>query len=305
MNINNEIGRPIYDEKNNEDNNNEIHKKNRKKMENKINNEEEEEEDEEDILEYEENTTKKTLFEIADNYIFTPENYLQMIIILQRIKANIPVIIMGDKGIGKTSLITKLSELVNNGNKNRFIILNIHSSTIDKDIISFLEKNVIPKARQLEYKEKKKINEFKEKGLEYYEKKIWVFFKEINVCKSLGLITEILCKHTYQGNPIPYNIVFLASCLPYKLFKKESKEKSKNKTVYALNHLPNTLWNFIFNFGNLNEKDEKKLIINDIMKSRIRNFFVSRTREVFDLKSEMIIKYLKLLFRFYSFKCNL
>ena len=146
-------------------------------MKNKIKeiNNEEEEEDEEDILEYEENTTNKTLFEIADNYIFTPENYLQMIIILQRIKANIPVIIMGDKGIGKTSLITKLSELVNNGNKNRFIILNIHSSTTDKDIISFLEKNVIPKARQLEYKEKKKINEFKEKGLECYEKKYGYF----------------------------------------------------------------------------------------------------------------------------------
>ena len=31
------------------------------------------------------------------------------------------------------------------------------------------------------------------------------------------------------------------------------------------------------------------------MKSRIRNFFVSRTREVFDLKSEMIMTYLKFL----------
>ena len=111
----------------------------------------------------------------------------------------------------------------------------------------------------------------------------------------MGLITEILCKHTYQGNHIPYNIVFLASCLPYKLIKKELKEKAKNKTVYVLNHLPNTLWNFIFNFGNLNEKDEKKLIINDIRKSSIINYFGSCTREIINLISEMIINCPKFL----------
>ena len=40
-----------------------------------------------------------------------------MILLLYRIKANVPVIIMGDTGCGKTMLITKLNQLLNNGKK--------------------------------------------------------------------------------------------------------------------------------------------------------------------------------------------
>ena len=38
-----------------------------------------------------------------------------MILLVYRIKANVPVIIMGETGCGKTSLIIKLNQLLNNG----------------------------------------------------------------------------------------------------------------------------------------------------------------------------------------------
>ena len=66
-----------------------------------------------------------------------------MALILLRIRAKIPVIMMGETGCGKTSLIRKLSEMLNNGDKNKMKILNIHAGTNDKEIIRFLEKNVI------------------------------------------------------------------------------------------------------------------------------------------------------------------
>ena len=52
-----------------------------------------------------------------NNYVITNDNFKKMILLIYRIKANIPVIIMGETGCGKTALITKLNELLNNGKK--------------------------------------------------------------------------------------------------------------------------------------------------------------------------------------------
>ena len=88
--------------------------------------------------------------EIADNYIFTDDNYFKMALILLRIRAQIPVIMMGETGCGKTSLIRKLSEIYNQGDKTKMKILNIHAGTNDSDIIRFFKKKVIPEAIQLQ-----------------------------------------------------------------------------------------------------------------------------------------------------------
>ena len=53
----------------------------------------------------------------------------------------------------------------------------------------------------------------------YVKRKIWVFLDEINTCKSMGLISELMCKHTIQGEPLPSNIVFIAACNPYRYYK--------------------------------------------------------------------------------------
>jgi len=100
----------------------------------------------------EENEEKeiKSIEEITKNFIFTPDNFIKMILILLRIRANIPVIMMGETGCGKTLLIRKLSELLNNGSNKKMKILNIHSDITDKDIINFLEKNVIKDAERFE-----------------------------------------------------------------------------------------------------------------------------------------------------------
>ena len=57
----------------------------------------------------------------------------------------------------------------------------------------------------------------------YVKRKIWVFLDEINTCKSMGLISELMCKHTIQGEPLPSNIVFIAACNPYRQGKTMGK----------------------------------------------------------------------------------
>ena len=191
--------------------------------------EEENEKKEEKEKDEEENEEKelKSIEEITKNYVFTPDNFIKMALILLRIRADIPVIMMGETGCGKTSLIRKLSELLNNGSSNKMKILNIHAGISDKDIINFLEKKVINEAKKIEKKneiEKKKLVE----GMVFVPKKLWVFFDEINTCKSMGLISEIMCKHTYQGKKLPSNIVFIAACNPYRQGKKMNEKAGLN-----------------------------------------------------------------------------
>jgi hypothetical protein len=116
----------------------------------------------------------------------------------------------------------------------------------------------------------------------------------------MGLISEILCKHTYQGKPIPENIAFIAACNPYRYDEKKIKNKaglsadkakkdleklndpkvrrkiensSNNKSlIYTVNPLPHSLLNFVFNFGNLTKEAEKKYITN-IIKGCLLKFF--------------------------------
>ncbi len=48
-------------------------------------------------------------------------------------------------------------------------------------------------------------------------RKLWVFFDEFNTTENIGLISEILCERTMEGEKIPDNICLVAACNPYKL----------------------------------------------------------------------------------------
>ena len=247
----------------------------------------------------EKNKNLKTLEEIAENYVFTSDNFTKMIFILMRIKSNVPVIMMGETGCGKTALIRKLSELMNNGETNKMKILNIHAGTSDQEIIDFIQKKVIPASIQLTQEElEHKIENLNQNKI-YFEKKIWVFLDEINTCNSMGLISELMCKKSCQGEQIPPNIMFIGACNPYRkseitkeeiagldvnlAFKEKNnlndqeKEKikknslnSKGKLVYTVNPLPHSLLVYVFDFGNLNPDDEIKYI-NNMIQGPINN----------------------------------
>jgi hypothetical protein len=171
----------------------------------------------------------KSIEEIVGEYVFTADNFVKMILILLRIRENIPVIMMGETGCGKTSLIRKLSELINNGEK-QMEILNIHAGITDEEIVNFLFKkkekdgveypSIIEKAKQLKEREEKIEKAYNEEKQKYFKKKLWVFLDEINTCNCMGLICELMTKHTCQGVELPDNIFFIGACNPYRYGQK-------------------------------------------------------------------------------------
>ena len=241
-----------------------------------------------------EETNKKgleSIEKIVGEYVFTADNFIKMILILLRIRENIPTIMMGETGCGKTSLIRKLSELMNNGNSN-MKILNIHAGIKDKDIVDFLKVNknknnqtIIEEAEQLYHIELNKKMEREKKNFRYFEKKLWIFLDEINTCNCMGLICELMTKHSLQGVPLPKSIVFIAACNPYrKLYNEEAlnglelKGAKKRELAYTVNPLPFSLLNFIFNFGRLTQRDEERYIENMIV-NPIEKFFIEDSKK--------------------------
>ena len=230
---------------------------------------------------------------ILSEYALTPDNFIKMILILDRINCDIPVILMGETGCGKTSLIKILANIIFKGNlEDNLKILNIHSGIDETEIITFLKKiieeaelnqnikflsmkdeyNSMTKEQKTNFLAKKKVltedNLFQKFQKKLEEQKIWVFFDEINSCNSMGLLTEILNNRTYLGNKIPKKFVFLAACNPYRAMGELNKidhtlihkGQEKRKLVYTVYPLPHNILNFVLDFGNLTLDEEKKYI---------------------------------------------
>jgi midasin (ATPase involved in ribosome maturation) len=85
------------------------------------------------------NSLKSIIEEENNNYVITNDNYRKMVLLAYRIKANIPVIIMGDTGCGKTALIIKLNQILNNG-ENKVEIINIHPGITDDKLCKIMDK---------------------------------------------------------------------------------------------------------------------------------------------------------------------
>ena len=228
--------------------------------------------------------TKEEKNKILGTYVYTPDNFIKVILILMRIRVNIPVILMGETGCGKTKLIEMASQLINKG-EIKIKKLNIHAGIQDDDIIRFIERLDIRTKKDDDILYEKKVKEFEKLPEEtknaYYKRnskkeiyagfkeeidkrKIWIFLDEINTCHSMGLLTEIMCKKSIYGRPLDKRYAFIAACNPYRVSKKENfllnvlykKNQKKKSLVYTVNPLPMSLMNFVFNFGSLKPNDE-------------------------------------------------
>ena len=192
---------------------------------------------------------EETSFQESDfsGYVLTPDNLLKMVLIVLRVRANIPVIIMGETGCGKTSLIKYLA----NTCKIPLHTFNIHAGRTEEEIKRF-------------------VNEKNEAANESPESS-WVFLDEINTCDHLGLINDILCHHSMNGRPLATNLVFLAACNPYKkrqqdrilttgLEINEMMIDDYSELVYRVHPLPEAMVDYVWDYGSLTPEDEKAYI---------------------------------------------
>ncbi|KAL3853048.1 hypothetical protein ACJMK2_016631, partial [Sinanodonta woodiana] len=192
---------------------------------------------------------KKDLQEMAKYYALTPDNLLKMVLIMLRIRAHIPVIVMGETGCGKTSLIQYLSKISDVD----FNVKTIHAGIEEEDIIQNIE-DINQKALQL----------IKTK------QQVWLFLDEINTSDHIWLLSDIICHHSCLGRKLAPNLVLMAACNPYKLRSESSihtaglDDKARtdelSRLLYRVHPLPETMVDYVWDFGSLSKADERMYI---------------------------------------------
>lgn len=181
----------------------------------------------------------------ALDYALTPDNILKMVLIIQRINAGIPVIVMGETGCGKTSLVRYLARTCDVP----FHVFNFHAGVTEEELVSFVSK------MEVEAKS---------------GKDVWVFLDEINTCEYLGTINEMICHRSIKGKPLTPNLVFIAACNPYRLrppgkistagLSGKTITDEYSKLVYRVHPLPETMIDFVWDYGSLSKEDERAYI---------------------------------------------
>ncbi|CAG8457534.1 1322_t:CDS:2, partial [Dentiscutata erythropus] len=200
------------------------------------------------LLERLERIARESMNEIElPKYALSSNNIVKMALILLRARANIPVVICGEAGCGKTSLISFLAKIV----KAKFEVLPLHAGVLEDQIIDFMGK-----------------------GAQHAKNDpTWLFFDEINTCNHIGLLADLIAHRTLLGKPIHHNIRLFAACNPYRLRKKnltnvglEKQYHEHSRLVYQVHPLPDQILDYVWDYGVLKPEEERmyiKMMIED------------------------------------------
>ncbi|XP_064404373.1 E3 ubiquitin-protein ligase RNF213-like isoform X3 [Halichondria panicea] len=216
----------------------------------------------------------KSLTDPDSSYVLTPDNLIKMLAIQMRFRCDIPVVIIGETGCGKTRLIHYMCDLARGGLEQRnMLILKIHGGVTNKHVTNFVKD-----AERLA-----QINKEVNPNLSTV-----VFFDEANTTESVGLIKEIMCDRRMNGQPVSKDLKFIAACNPYRKHSKEMIEKLEKaglgfnvrvgetqqklgkvplrQFVYRVLDLPPSMRPLVYDFGQLNtgtELDYTSQIVKD------------------------------------------
>ncbi|CAF4517450.1 unnamed protein product, partial [Rotaria socialis] len=198
---------------------------------------------------------------IQSEYVLTADNYIKMLLIYLRVQSNIPVLIMGETGCGKTALIQFLCQQILD---DELAIFRIHAGISSEKIIDTMN-SFIDKANKCS-----KINS---------NKRLWVFLDEFNTTPSIGLFKEITCERTLLGEPLPKNLVILGACNPQRHknpkatfdddigIKKDRYETQRlahivgsMSLLYTVVSIPETMLEYVWDYGYLDPKTETKYV---------------------------------------------
>ena len=202
-------------------------------------------------------------------YVLTIDNLKKMLAIHMRFRCNIPVIIMGETGCGKTRMINFMCKLqAKRRNIENLIVLKVHGETTRQDILKSYEKALKLARRNIAH-----------------EVDTILFFDEANTSHTIRLIKEILCDRRIDGNQIPTDIrlQFIAACNPYRKHTPEMISKLASAglgmitggkiarehfgdiplrdLVYRVIPLPQSLLPLVWDFGKLSSETENSYII--------------------------------------------
>lgn len=201
-----------------------------------------------------------TLYDPDDTYQLTLDNVMKILAIHLRFESDIPVIIMGETGCGKTRLVQFMCDLLRSGKERQnLIVVRVHGGTSTGVIYQ---------------KVKKAIEISKDNEKDYLDTVL--FFDEANTTEAVNAIKEVMCDKTVNGELIDApRLKIIAACNPYRKHSEEVIEqleraglgyrvRSENteeklgqipmrQLVYRVQPLPPSLTPLVWDFGKLNE----------------------------------------------------
>eukprot|EP00762_Andalucia_godoyi_P005385 ANDGO_08381.mRNA.1 Putative uncharacterized transmembrane protein DDB_G0290641 len=188
-------------------------------------------------------------------YALTLDNFVKMMLISARIQANVPVVLMGETGCGKTSLIRYLALV----SAVEFIVFLVHAGISAADI-----EDQVLNAEKISI----------ERGVP-----VWLFFDEINTSVHLGLLNDVVCHRRIRDRAILPPVSLLCACNPYRrrvgeavsaglnirikrLERPEFAQRRDKSTelVYRVHPLPETMMEYVWDFGRLDDVEEERYI---------------------------------------------
>eukprot|EP00340_Litonotus_pictus_P003631 CAMPEP_0170514816 /NCGR_PEP_ID=MMETSP0209-20121228/1354_1 /TAXON_ID=665100 ORGANISM="Litonotus pictus, Strain P1" /NCGR_SAMPLE_ID=MMETSP0209 /ASSEMBLY_ACC=CAM_ASM_000301 /LENGTH=2243 /DNA_ID=CAMNT_0010799049 /DNA_START=1681 /DNA_END=8409 /DNA_ORIENTATION=- len=199
--------------------------------------------------------TDNLVIENPNNYVMTADNFIKMLLISLRANSGVPIIIQGETGCGKTSLVKFLVEQIL---KEEMVVFNFHAGVTD----TMIKERFLSNYKILA------------DGLNDENLRLWIFLDEINTCNHVGLLSEIMCERSVDGVPLPDNVICVAACNPFRLKTDTKLSKINNENtivekaadinkqflVYSVNPLTDSMLDFVWDFGFLKEKEEKMYI---------------------------------------------
>ncbi|XP_056089655.1 E3 ubiquitin-protein ligase rnf213-beta [Rhinichthys klamathensis goyatoka] len=208
-------------------------------------------------------------FDPDPTYELTTDNVMKMLAIHMRFRCEIPVIIMGETGCGKTRLVRFLCDLQREGRDvENMKLVKVHGGTTS-DII---------------YRKVREAEELAQNNWQNYKLDTVLFFDEANTTEAIFAIKEVLCDKTVQGYPLKKNsgLKIIAACNPYKRHtpkmvdrleqaglgyrvKAEDTEDCLGKVpmrqlVYRVHPLPPSMVPLVWDFGQLSDSAELSYI---------------------------------------------
>ena len=206
------------------------------------------------------------------------DNYLKILLIIQRKRSRLPVILMGESGCGKTFLLRYVAEILFK-NRVEFFSFILYYGVKEDDFIQFMD-NMIEIASNRQ------------------DKDIWIFFDEFNTSELQSIICELLFDRVFsiskkykgifgislliEDEPLPQNIFFVAACNPFKMRKINPNNEDdvvnvhpdmKNLLSHRVFPLPTRILGYLWDYGSLNENSEKSYIKSMISKLKLKPEF--------------------------------
>ena len=222
----------------------------------------------------------------------------KILAILMRFRCNIPVVIMGETGCGKTRLIQFMCSLqaLQTGACN-MLILKVHGGTTETDVMSKVEE----------------AEKLAERNYAAHQIDTVLFFDEANTSPAIGLIKEIMCDRRMYGRHIRTDIglQFIAACNPYRRHTEEMLKKLSSaglgfftkasettdrlgdiplrELVYRVMELPASLRPLVWDFGQLSNSIEKTYTREIVARHlRERNSPIEARDEIVDAISDVL-----------------